>query len=122
MHRREYFGSVAAYLIRSLLVYVWCTVQNQSQFKGRTRNFTRYRRIVKFRPLPLYSPGKDLPIPIRVGVGPRAGLEASKERKVVSPVVKSHYGERNFQFNTLRTGSFKLFKRPLPGFLTILTL
>jgi len=25
-------------------------------------------------------------------------------------------------FNTLRTGSFKLFKRPLPGFLTILTL
>jgi len=24
-------------------------------------------------------------------------------------------------FNTLRTGSFKLFKRPLPGFLTILT-
>ena len=24
--------------------------------------------------------------------------------------------------NTLRTGSFKLFKRPLPGFLTILTL
>ena len=26
------------------------------------------------------------------------------------------------EFNTLRTGSFKLFKRPLPGFLTILTL
>jgi len=25
-------------------------------------------------------------------------------------------------FNTLRTGSFKLFKRLLPGFLTILTL
>jgi hypothetical protein len=24
-------------------------------------------------------------------------------------------------FNTLRTGSFKLFKRPFPGFLTILT-
>jgi len=24
--------------------------------------------------------------------------------------------------NTLRTGSFKLFKHPLPGFLTILTL
>jgi len=28
----------------------------------------------------------------------------------------------NTQANTLRTGSFKLFKRPLPGFLTILTL
>jgi hypothetical protein len=27
-----------------------------------------------------------------------------------------------FAFNTLRTGSFKLLKRPLPGFLTILTL
>ena len=26
------------------------------------------------------------------------------------------------RFNTLRTGSFKLFKRPFPGFLTILTL
>jgi len=25
-------------------------------------------------------------------------------------------------FNKLRTGSFKLFKRPFPGFLTILTL
>ena len=29
-----------------------------------------------------------------------------------------HIGE----INTLRTGSFKLFKRPFPGFLTILTL
>jgi hypothetical protein len=26
------------------------------------------------------------------------------------------------EFNTLRTASFKLFKRPFPGFLTILTL
>ena len=26
------------------------------------------------------------------------------------------------EFNTLRTRSFKLFKRPFPGFLTILTL
>jgi len=26
------------------------------------------------------------------------------------------------KFNTLRMGSFKLFKRPFPGFLTILTL
>ena len=26
------------------------------------------------------------------------------------------------QLNTMRTGSFKLFKRPFPGFLTILTL
>ena len=28
----------------------------------------------------------------------------------------------NIHVNTLRTGSFKLFKRPFPGFLTILTL
>jgi hypothetical protein len=28
----------------------------------------------------------------------------------------------NIFLNTLRTGSFKLFKRPFPGFLTILTL
>jgi len=27
-----------------------------------------------------------------------------------------------YNINTLRTGSFKLFKRPLPGFLIILTL
>ena len=26
------------------------------------------------------------------------------------------------RLNTLRTGSFKLFKRPFPGFLTILTI
>jgi len=30
--------------------------------------------------------------------------------------------EEGMYLNTLRTGSFKLFKRPLPGFLTILTL
>jgi len=29
---------------------------------------------------------------------------------------------RHHYFNTLRTGSFKLFKRPFPGFLTILTI
>ena len=28
----------------------------------------------------------------------------------------------SYSFNTLRTGSFKLFKRPFPGFLTISTL
>jgi hypothetical protein len=32
----------------------------------------------------------------------------------------NHLG--NHYINTLRTGSFKLFKRPFPGFLTILTL
>ena len=31
-------------------------------------------------------------------------------------------GQNGCRFYTLRTGSFKLFKRPLPGFLTILTL
>jgi len=34
----------------------------------------------------------------------------------------SHEGHRGGYINTLRTGSFKLFKRPFPGFLTILTL
>jgi hypothetical protein len=29
---------------------------------------------------------------------------------------------KQYHLNTLRTGSFKLFKRPFPGFLTILTL
>jgi len=29
---------------------------------------------------------------------------------------------QKLNLNTLRTGSFKLFKRPFPGFLTILTL
>jgi len=29
---------------------------------------------------------------------------------------------KNLVVNTLRMGSFKLFKRPFPGFLTILTL
>jgi hypothetical protein len=54
--------------------------------------------------MPLYSPGKDLPAPIRVGVGPRAGLEASKERKVFSSVVKSHYGGWNCQFKISISG------------------
>ena len=34
----------------------------------------------------------------------------------------SKYGARIHVLNTLRTGSFKLFKHPFPGFLTILTL
>jgi len=33
-----------------------------------------------------------------------------------------NYLNASHAVNTLRTGSFKLFKRPLPGFLTILTL
>ena len=33
-----------------------------------------------------------------------------------------HRGSRRIDLNTLRTGSFKLFKRPFPAFLTILTL
>jgi len=32
------------------------------------------------------------------------------------------YNLNDNNVNTLRTGSFKLFKRPFPGFLTILTL
>jgi hypothetical protein len=31
------------------------------------------------------------------------------------------YDISNLRVNTLRTGSFKLFKHPFPGFLTILT-
>jgi hypothetical protein len=31
MYRRGQFGSVAVYLIRSLLVYVWCAVRNQTE-------------------------------------------------------------------------------------------
>jgi len=40
---------------------------------------------------------------------------------VVNSSLVCRYALRE-DFNTLRTGSFKLFKRPLPGFLTILTL
>jgi len=42
----------------------------------------------------------------------------SPQCKIVRPQLPVTY---RF-LNTLRTGSFKLFKRPLPGFLTILTL
>jgi len=44
------------------------------------------------------------------------GLTISNERLGVSS-----YGQTQV-FNTLRAGSFKLFKRLFPGFLTILTL
>ena len=40
MHRRGYFGSVAAYLIWSLLVYVWYTVRNQTTVWIRTVHYT----------------------------------------------------------------------------------
>jgi len=59
---------------------------------------------VKLKPILLYSPGKDFRVLIRDGVGPRVGLEASKERKLVSPVVKSHYGGRNCQFKISISG------------------
>ena len=35
---------------------------------------------------------------------------------------RPHITAKKTEINTLRTGSFKLFKRPLPGFLTIFTL
>jgi len=37
-------------------------------------------------------------------------------------VISTQYFTMTLSFNTLRTGSFKLFKRPFPGFLTILNL
>jgi len=40
----------------------------------------------------------------------------------ISLITTSAAKRMNIHINTLRTGSFKLFKRPLPGFLTILTL
>jgi len=36
--------------------------------------------------------------------------------------IAEHSSQSGSEFNTLRTGSFKLFKRSLPEFLTILTL
>jgi hypothetical protein len=30
IHRCDYFGGVAAYFISSLLVYVWCTLWNET--------------------------------------------------------------------------------------------
>ena len=44
--------------------------------------------------------------------------QISDDVGVCAETVKSH----GTLVNTLRTGSFKLFKRPFPGFLTILTL
>jgi len=66
-------------------------------------------------------------------MGPRAGLGGRKispppgfDPRTVQPVVSRYtdYATRPIllELNTLRTGSFKLFKRPFPGFLTILTL
>jgi len=40
----------------------------------------------------------------------------------LQPMDRNHEGQCTALFNTLRTGSFKLFKHPLLGFLTILTL
>ena len=44
--------------------------------------------------------------------------------KCTLPVLYRNKRKQNdyLHFNTLRTGSFKLFKRPFPGFLKILTL
>ena len=36
--------------------------------------------------------------------------------------IAEHSSQSGSEVNTLRAGSFKLFKRPLPGFLTILNL
>jgi len=46
------------------------------------------------------------------------------ESDVYESLIYTHYKEGYIpsELNTLRTGSFKLFKRPSPGFLTILTL
>ena len=50
------------------------------------------------------------------------GLHNKVRRTVVIFTYRTPTRELYLAFNTLRTGSFKLFKRPFPGFLTILTL
>jgi len=51
---------------------------------------------------------------------------SKKILNAVTELQKRHAYKRlsiqNTSINTLRTGSFKLFKSPFPGFLTILTL
>jgi len=44
--------------------------------------------------------------------------------RFLSTNINNYVSSGNYRayINTLRTGSFKLFKRPFPGFLTILTL
>ena len=52
---------------------------------------------------------------VAAGTGP-SGIYPKKINNTNKALVKATH------LNTLRTGSFKLFKCPFPGFLTILTL
>ena len=49
-------------------------------------------------------------------------FDISRVHQASFPMLKKTAVILFLYFNTLRTGSFKLFKRPFPGFLTILTL
>ena len=68
---------------------------------------------------------RDIPDQHRYGIK-RTSLdrESLKHRKACNRVWLKNVSARKVtgNVNTLRTGSFKLFKRPFPGFLTILTL
>jgi len=44
------------------------------------------------------------------------------QKETLTAVWTGNVWKQEFYINTLRTGSFKLFKRTFPGFLTILTL
>jgi len=75
------------------------------------------------------QPGADLVTGLWAGAGLVTGLWAGPPRSRLSiPFINSckwHQNERSAEsqrLDTLRTGLFKLFKRPFPGFLTILTL
>ena len=54
-----------------------------------------------------------------MNIAARVGLQDNASKKVV--VLHDPKNLKLTLFNTLRTGSFKLFKRPFQGFLTILT-
>ena len=51
----------------------------------------------------------------------RIFLSLVSVNKVKNAMIYKHL-QTAIHINTLRMGSFKLFKRPFPGFLTILTL
>ena len=96
----------------------WLKLKNRTyflrlafQFKFNTVHF-RYKRLIHVTLHPFSSLSYDRSKASSKASSPHSLIQSFfLQKRVSSPFL-----------NTLRTGSFKLFKRPFPGFLTILTL
>jgi len=101
--------------VSSMWKYVHACVVLRYRYRYNTQSFYVWKYLVLMIIWPLTTSINQYGFLTRINtkVGKRVFCTLFPPETIITIVM---------QFNTLRTGSFKLSKRPFPGFLTILTL